>query len=442
MKRRKGFDADTANRSPFRAILGNTAMLLGGRGVTAVLSLVYVGLAARSLGVEGFGLLTLVHAFAQTVGDFAEFNSWQATLHYGIQPLRDRRIGDLYRVLRFSLLLDAIGAVGGTAVALLAILFFSGPLGMPADLTAVAMLYATSILFMSSTTPLGVLRLMDRFDLVAIQTTVSSVIRLIGALVVFFTGGGLGAWLFVWYVSTLAAFLFMVGAAILVMRRHAKDEAIPFLRDLRPFTRDMPGAWRFVWNINLSSSLGLVTGRVALLAVGFGLGAREAAFFRIAKQVADAATRPAKLLVPALYPELARLWMERDIPRLGRLCLQIAATAGAVATGALAILFLFGDDLITLVVGPEFLGATEVMLWLFGSAVVTVWALPLEPLLISTGRSGKALQARAIVAVAYLATLFPLMNGMGLAGAGIAGLAAAILQFMLQLAFVLRSNRR
>lgn len=426
-------------RSPFRAILGNTAMLLGGRSVTAVLSLVYIALAARGLGVEGFGLLTLVHAYAQTLGDFAEFNSWQATLHYGVKPLRDGRTADLHRVIRFSLLLDAIGAVGGTAIALLGALLFSGALGLPPGLTLTTMLYATSILFMSSTTPLGVLRLMDRFDLVAFQTTISSIARLAGTVAVFLSGGGLAAYLAVWWISTFAAFLFMLVSASLVMRRHAGATAFSW-RGLGPFTQGMPGAWAFVWNINLSSSLGLVTGKVALLCVGFFFGAREAALFRIAKQVADAAIRPAKLIVPALYPELARLWAERDMPRLRRLCLQIAGSAGLVATTALIVLSLFGKPLIAFVVGPDFTGAAGIMLWLFGAAVLAVWGLPLEPLLISTGRASSALKVRAVVAAIYLAILFPMMDLVGLVGAGMAALAAAVLLFALQLGAVLRGR--
>ncbi|KAB0677186.1 fatty acyl-AMP ligase [Aureimonas leprariae] len=432
-----------AAREPFRAILGNTAMLVGGRGVTGVLSLVYVALAARSLGVEGFGLLTLVHTYAQTIGDFVEFNSWQATLHYGVKPLRDGRIGDLHRVIRFSLLLDALGAVGGALAAVLLAYFFAAALGLPEDLVGAAMLYATSILFMSTTTPLGILRLLDRFDLVAVQTTISSVTRFAGSLLVFAAGGGLAEWLLVWYLSTLAAFLFMVGASATVMRRHgstAGGGAFFAWRDLRPFTKDMPGAWAFVWNINVSSALGLVTGKAALLAVGFFLGAREAAFFRIAKQLADAATRPAKLLVPSLYPELARLWLERDMKRLVRLCVQIALTAGLVATTVLVVLAVFGDPLIRLFVGPDFLGANAIILWLFGASVVTIWALPLEPLLVSTGRSGSALRVRAAVAVAYLAVLFPLMDRLGLAGAGIAALGAAVLQLVLQLVAAARAK--
>lgn len=424
-------------RRPFRSILGNASMLIGGRAVTGLLSLGYVALAARGLGVEQFGILVLIHTYAQAIGDFAEFNSWQAVLHLGTKPFGDGRSSDLQRVVRFSLLLDALGAVGGTAVALIGAYALGGRLGWPPDILLPSMLYATSILFMSSTTPLGVLRLMNRFDLVAIQTTISSVVRLLGSLLVYVFGGGLLGFLAVWYLSTLCAFLFMVASAVQVMRRTGHAANFRW-RGAGPFTAGMPDAWSFVWNVNLNSSLGLATTKVALLAVGFTMGPRDAALFRIARQVSDAAVRPAKLLVPAMYPELARLWAERDLARLQRLCLQIGGTAGLAATGALLLLAVFGGPLIGFVVGPQYQGATGIMLWLFAASVVTVWGLPLEPLLISTGRSATALRVRAVVVAGYLLILFPGMSYLGLTGAGIAGLAASTSLIVLQLIVILR----
>ena len=429
----------TASRSPFRSILGNASLLLGGRATTGLFSLVYIALAARGLGIEEFGILILVHTYAQTIGDFAEFKSWQAVLQFGVGPYKDGRTADLQRVVRFSLLLDLIGAVGGLMIALVSVWFLSDRFGWSAEVAGMSMMYSTSILFMSTTTPIGVLRLMNRFDLIAIQTTISSLVRLIGSPIAYVFHGGLVGFLTVWYLSTVFAFGYMVVSAVVVMHRNGSAAGFRW-RAPRPFTQDMPGAWPFVWNINLNSALGLATTKVALLVVGFYFGPREAALFRIARQVSDAAVRPTKLLVPALYPELARLWAERDLPRLRRLCLQLGASAGLVASAALLILAVFGGPLIRLVVGPGYEGATGIMLWLFGASVIGIWGLPMEPLLISTGRSATALRVRAAVAVAYLAALFPAMDHYGLTGAGVAALGASALIFVLQLTALLRQS--
>ena len=54
-----------------RRALTNTGWLMGARGINAVLSLAYLALATRALGIEGFGQFILVVAFAQAISGLA-----------------------------------------------------------------------------------------------------------------------------------------------------------------------------------------------------------------------------------------------------------------------------------------------------------------------------------------------------------------------------------
>ncbi len=45
----------------------NIGWLLGGRGFNAVMSLVYLAIATRTLGLEGFGYFAIIIALGQTV---------------------------------------------------------------------------------------------------------------------------------------------------------------------------------------------------------------------------------------------------------------------------------------------------------------------------------------------------------------------------------------
>src|SRR5689334_14256447 len=76
-------------RPILKRVVTNAGMLLGGRTVNAVLSLAYMAIAARALGVRELGVLVLIQAFAQFLGDVVKFQSWQTIIHYGTQPLDD-----------------------------------------------------------------------------------------------------------------------------------------------------------------------------------------------------------------------------------------------------------------------------------------------------------------------------------------------------------------
>ncbi len=114
----------TARAPLFRKVMANAGLLIGGRSLNAPLSLAYLAISARALGVHDMGVVVLINAYALTIGQIVRFESWQAILHYGSRPLADGRAHDFHRVLRFSLLLDLISAAAGLAVGLLGVAFF------------------------------------------------------------------------------------------------------------------------------------------------------------------------------------------------------------------------------------------------------------------------------------------------------------------------------
>jgi O-antigen/teichoic acid export membrane protein len=424
--------------SLFQTVLRNAAVLLGGKSLNAPLSLAYMAVAARALGVHDLGLVVLVNAFAQSVGFLVRFDSWQAVIHYGAAPLAEGRRADFHRILRFSTRLDVLAAVAGVAIGLVGAAFGGRLLGWGDEARGPALLYVTSIAFMVTQAPVGVLRIFDRFDLLAAQTAVSSAVRLAGAVLVFAFHGGVGWMLAAWYAGTVAAFLFLVGAGRRELRRRGHGLDAPVRGSL---SRGFPGLWRFVWATNASASLDKLMTQVGTLAVGALLDPGSAALFRIARQVADAIAKPARLVVPALYPELARLRAAGDLRGLRRLALQVGLAGGAVATVLLVLVGLLGRPLLALVMGPAFGAAAEVLTWLVAAAAVEIWALPLEPMLVSTGRAGAAVRVRLVVSIVFLAALFPLVRVLGLAGAGAASVAAAVLMLVGMLASVISWSR-
>ncbi|MET0337346.1 MAG: lipopolysaccharide biosynthesis protein, partial [Caulobacter sp.] len=99
-----------------RRVLANTGVLLGGRVVNAVISLAYMAVAARALGASGLGVLVLINAFAQLVGDAVKFQSWQTVLNYGAAPFAEDRKPDFQRVVRFTVFLDIVSGLVGVLI--------------------------------------------------------------------------------------------------------------------------------------------------------------------------------------------------------------------------------------------------------------------------------------------------------------------------------------
>jgi O-antigen/teichoic acid export membrane protein len=407
--------AEPGSGAIFRRILRNAGKLLGGRAANAALSLVYTALAARALGVQGLGAVVVINAFAQFIGDLVKFQSWQTVLQFGAEPLAEGRFADLHRVLRFTVLLDVASSIVGVAAGVAAAFLLGQRFGLAPGQAPMAAGYAVTVGFMASAAPIGVLRLLDRFDVLAAQAAANAVVRTIGCALGYLSHAGLGFFLWAWGAGTLAGFLLICLAAWRELRRR---DLLTGFRWRGPARIREPGVWRFAWATNLNATLGTSFSHLITLIIGALIGPADAALWRIGRQVADSIAKPVRLLMPALYPELVRLRAGGRERTMWRLTRKIAVAAGAVGLVLLAVSLFAGAPLLRLIMGAGFVSAAGVMTWQVAAAVVDLAAVPLEPMVISLGQASATVKIRVVVAVAYAAALPFLVEWGGLYAAG------------------------
>ncbi|MEP7315913.1 MAG: lipopolysaccharide biosynthesis protein, partial [Sphingomicrobium sp.] len=64
----------------FRSLLKNTSYLAVSKGVAAVASIATLAMTGRALGLETFGVLILISAYAQAANGLSKFQSWQLVI--------------------------------------------------------------------------------------------------------------------------------------------------------------------------------------------------------------------------------------------------------------------------------------------------------------------------------------------------------------------------
>ncbi|WP_149537902.1 lipopolysaccharide biosynthesis protein [Siccirubricoccus phaeus] len=420
-----------------RRILHNAGLVLSGKAAAALLNLAAFGIAMRSLGAEAMGVLVLTHAIAQTAASLVKFQSWQAVLRFGAECLGPARRAEFHALLRFTLGLDLAAAAAGAAVAAAAAWLLGPYLGLPTGTSPIAALYATCTVFLVTATPVGLLRLLDRFDLLARRDALGAAIRLAGAAGAAALGGGLPAFLGAWYAATALGGLALVAAAWGEMARRGLLQRDPAGRRVRA-TVAHPGLWGFTWSTNLMTTLSLGSGHAATLCVGWVLGPAEAAFFSLARQIGEAALKPSRFLTPALYPELSRLAAAHDREALRALLRRGLRLSALVAVGILLLLAAAGERLLCLVGGEAAVAAWGTMLLLAVAASIGFAGFALEPLLVSVGRHALALRLRGLATIAYLPMALSGLGLFGLEGAGVAAILSALLLLLSQAVSTLR----
>jgi O-antigen/teichoic acid export membrane protein len=421
-----------------RSLLKNSSYLGASRAVAAVAAIVTLALTGRALGVILFGVLILIHSYAQAASSLSKFQTWQIVIRYGGQGLAAGRPDDFKVATGFSLGLDLLSGVVGMAIAMAILPFIGNWFGVPDRYMTITIAYCLVIPTMQAMTPGGVLRTLDRFDLLSWAGVVDPILKVILTTAAWALKAPFEIYVLIWFTTDLAGDLYQWWLTWRELRRRGMTDA------LRPTLRPHPlkGAWRFAVRVNLTSSLAAAWGPIARLIVGGLLGPASAALYRVAATLADSAQQPTNLLSRAFYPEVMR--MDPKTKRPWNLMLRGAALAGIFAVVAVLLVAFAGEDLIRLIFGKEFDGAYPALIVLIIAPLLAMISFPMPPMLYALHRDQAPLVARMVGTVLYLLIVAPLSWRFGLAGAAAAfviGTAAMVVILTVQLAREYRKVR-
>jgi O-antigen/teichoic acid export membrane protein len=398
----------------FQSLLRNSGYLAASRGATAICGLATLAFTGRGLGVVLFGLLVLIHSYAKAASSIIRFQSWQLIVHYGTRGLAAGEQQGFRDATGFAFALDVVSGILGMVLAIALLPLLADWFQIPKQYQTLAVLYCLLLPTMAAATPVGVLRALDRFDLLSIQGTFTPTSRAILTGLAWWFELPFTAYVLIWFVTDLAGDLLMWWLAAREMKRHG------LLTGIRPnlHARGLDGGWKFAWAVNLTGSLAAAWGPVANLLVGGLLGPVSAGLYRISQTLIDSAAKPSDMLAKVFYPEVVRLDFKTGHP--WRLMLRSAALTGAIGLACALVIAIGGRPLLTLLFGPEFAPAYPVLMVMILALLLTMIAFPLGPMLYGLDRANAPLIARAVGAGIYLATIVPLTSRYDVVGAAIA----------------------
>lgn len=398
----------------FKSVLRNTSYLAVSKGVAGVAGLAVLAFAGRSLGVMQLGILILIVSYAKAASGLSKFQSWQLVVRYSGPVLAKGDQTQFKQGVGFALGLDLLSGFLGMAAAIALVPLIGGWFGISSEYQTAAMLYCLILPTQGAATANGVLRALDRFDLISWQGTSYPIARAILAGAAWMNGWGLEAFLIIWFVTDLGGDLLMWFLGIRELKRH------DLLKGIRPTLRPtgLPDAWNFAIHVNLNASLITAWGPLARLVIGGLVGPAGAAIYRIASSIADSAQKPSDMLAKTFYPEIVRMDLASKKP--WKLMLRGTAMAAAIGLLLVGILLVAGKPLVNLLFGDEFLPAYSVLLILIIAPLLGVISFPLPSMLLALDRPDAPVKARLFGVIAYFAIVAPLTWRFGVEGAAIA----------------------
>jgi O-antigen/teichoic acid export membrane protein len=426
--------------SSLHRIFANMLHLMSGKAVAGILSLAYIALAARMLGVAEYGVLNLVHGYAVFVGGVVAFSGFHAVVSYGADALKKAENGQGGQHQRLHNLIRLVALVElGMAILAIAIAVFLVPLaGMQMGWSAPALqfgpLYCLAIFATVRATPQGILQLAGRFDLIGLHQAVMPITRFIGVLFIWFTGGGLTAFLWVWLVSSLAEGVSMWIMAYFAMRKMDLDKAnATTLSNVR---EDNPGLIKFMAVTNFDITLRELAPRATPLIIGWILGPAATGLYTLVQRATMILYQPAQMLGQAGYSVFAKAIAAGDLNDAEHSVRRSVLITLALSAAIASIFAIFGRQILTIMGGAEF-ASGGVLLFLVAAGRALLSGTPtLSSAITALGRPGDSVRAGLIVNLGTLPLLPPLLWWLGINGAGWhVIMQSAILAVLLGLAF-------
>jgi O-antigen/teichoic acid export membrane protein len=422
----------------FRAVIRNASYLGSTKLLGAPLSLAALACAGHGLTPVLFGILMVIHTYANGAGALVKFQTWQFIVRYGAPALHRGDTPFARDVIRFAFGLDIASGLVGMIGAMVLLPVLAGYFDIGGRYLGLALLYCTLVPTMSAATATGVLRILDRFDLIGVQQLATPALRAIGGAISYFGHLGFTGFVATWYIADIAGDLILWVMAARELRRH--DMLGAFRPGLFATARRLPAAWGFVWTTNMAHSIYAAWGPLSNLLVASILGPVAAGLYKIASTLLDSTSKPAELLSRGFYPEIMRLDPASNRPWL--LGLRVGLIAGGIGIALALVIMIGGQPLIGLIFGRKYLAAFDLLSLMTWSLMISMASFPLESLLYMVGRQKAALVAQAGAVLVYLAALYVLTQRYGLTGAGIAYLLGTLVMALFMLAPTLSSYVR
>jgi len=402
----------------FRRLFINAGKLLSANAVAAVLGLIATVLTARALGPEKYGVLALVLVYEMTVGKLVTFNAWQAIIKYGSEALHADDRPALRQLIKFGFVLDVVSAVVGTVVAMA----LAGPvirlLDWDRSVHSLLVLYSVVILFSLGGTPIGILRLFDRFDLLSYTAILSALVRLAGVGWCLLAKQTLFGFVLVYLVTGIVGQVYQVLVSLWVLKEQNVTGVAG--QPMRGIRGRFPGIVDYVWTTNLTMTVRMLSREADGLFIAGLTTPTALGLFKVAKQFASVLLKFSDPLSQSIYPELARAWARRDVRCFTSLIKRATLFTGAAAFLGWFIFLVTGRWIIRWTVGPAFQDAYWVTVFYMLAIVVFLCSFALTPSLLAIGLTRKSFLANIAATIVYFCLLVPFVTWLGIVGASLA----------------------
>jgi len=285
----------------FKVLIDNSKFLLSGSIITTLFGFIRTALTTRGLGIELFGILTITISYVEVMVNATKFTPWHALIKYGSEAFNQDQKSIFAGYIKQSLIFDGMSALLGFIITNSLINVFSDYFSLSSDMRSNIALYSLVAFLDLSGTPIGVLRLLNKFRYFMVQNFITATLGVIGAGIAYFFNGGIFEYILVLIISKLVGTIYI----IIVMVKELREV------DLLKYWRSPAQHWwaftKFTLWKYLTHIIAIPTKQLDIIIVSAVVTIEAAGIYKIIKQVAGMIGLLIDPIYYAIFPQFADL---------------------------------------------------------------------------------------------------------------------------------------
>lgn len=418
-------------------VFQSAGILFASSAVNTLLGLIHSVIIARLLGVEGFGLFSLVTAFTYLVNQVVDSRAWETAIKYVTERHSEGDKAGASAVLKFCYLVD--GATAIVAVSLIVIAADAAARLFIKDISSAHLIRLFSLVLILEI-PIGtssaIIRAANRAGMLAYQQVGTTAIRLCLTTAALALNFGVPGLLLAYLVASLCGSIIALKFAAVAR----KSLNLPPLRTvslnlLKGKRREMAA---FLGATNLHALVKIVQGKGDVLLLGVLLSPVAVGYYQLGRKIAALLGFPTTPLDQSTYPEFFRLARAGAHSRLRKFMFQTTILECAVAATSTVFVVSAMHWVIYFSAGAPFLPAVPVARYLCVGTGIAVACGTLRPFVLARGGPLLPLFATSLAMFVQLSALLLCVPHSGLMGAGVAHVASVSTWLVVMLVCVAR----
>ena len=172
------------NSEFWTSLVKNSFFAFIGDSVSSFINLIITIILIKLIGDYGNGLLILSQSYMQIMDVVFNIQSWKGVILYGQKALIKNKIQKFYGYIKLGCILDISTAISGGIISIAFSILIGKIFGWSKEIILCTQIFSFTIFSHFSGTPTAILRILNKFNLVAVQKILSALIKLISLFVV------------------------------------------------------------------------------------------------------------------------------------------------------------------------------------------------------------------------------------------------------------------